>query len=393
MQPPSHSGAPLDDRARSGSDDEWWRSEGVFRVVHGYQEAASLLNDPRIESDIVRIFEAVGVTEGPLWESMASSFLSLNGAEHKRYRSAIAREFTPRKAERIRPTARATANDLIDSFAASGTCELIHSYAGPYVGAGICEFVGFPLDEVGPLSAALYRIALAFKDLHNRIDLCAEGVAELVAYAKQTLELRQSNPPDQPDVLSVISAAVEDGTYPETVAWSLIAGLLSAGHEPTINQLGLMVHALSHRPELWNALGSGAIEPRPLVEELLRYESTNRQLHRQAAETVECPGLTFRAHDNLLIDLERANHDPRRFPNPDDVDIAANQGPHLAFGFGPHHCLGAAVARVQLQEGLLALAQRLTVPEVVEIVPDEGAGLKGYRLLTVGFHERRPSPT
>ena len=155
-----------------------------------------LLSDRRLHANFRRVIEWVGVTEGPLWEAAAASLLSMDGAPHRKARGTVAPAFTPRAVERARPFHRGLANDLVSALAPDGGFEVVHDFAGPYVAAGICEFVGFDPAEVATLKVALYRVALATKDIPHRVALLEEGVDELVQFATSALEQRRREPAD-----------------------------------------------------------------------------------------------------------------------------------------------------------------------------------------------------
>jgi cytochrome P450 len=295
----------------------------------------------------------------------------MNGDDHKRYRAVIANRFTPRAVEAVRPLARETAHQLVDRFAARGRCELMSEFAAPYVATGTCEFLGFSLDDVAPIAQGLDVLAKAAKDPQN-LDEYGECIMGLVDYTSTVLAERQRHPGN--DVLSTIAEAANRGDLPGIVASGLVTGLLSAGHGPTINQLGIMVELLSREPDTWRAVGEETLGAASIVEEVLRLRSTNQVMSRRAERSFEYNGVVFAKDEHVLIGLAAANRDPRRFSNPDRFDLQGNDASHLAFGFGSHFCLGAALARVQLQEALLALSSRLSCPQVVESVDPNGTG-------------------
>lgn len=364
--------------------------DGLFRVCRGHREAVALLADARLHANFVRVFEWLGVSEGPLWRAAAASLLSVDGERHHRARAALAPAFTPRAVERARPFHRATAERLADAVASGGTFDVVHDFAGPYIAAGTCDYVGFDADEVSGLADALYRIAVATKDLAARIELFASGLAEFVAFAERAIERRRAEPAD--DIVGRVVAAIDRQEIDEEVAAVMLAALLSAGHEPTINQVGLMVAALAEAPELWDQVAADAMLAPRVVEEVLRHRGTNQGTLREVAEPFSFGGADLRRGETIFISIADANHDPRRFPHPDRLDPEANRGGHLAFGVGAHYCLGASLARLQLQEALIALSARMGPPSVLERVDFEGGGLVGSRILRVAC-EARPRTT
>lgn len=341
------------------------------------------MSDDRLHANFRRVVEWVGVTEGPLWEAMAASLLSMDGEPHRKARGSVAPAFTPRAVERVRPFHRRKAIDLVASLASSGGGEVVHDFAAPYVTAGICDFVGFEPDRVAAMDTALYRVALATKDIPDRVDLLADGIADLVDFASDALARRRREPAG--DILTRVVEAVDAGSLAPGVAAALVAGMVSAGHEPTINQIALMVATLAEVPEVWVQVSEGRLPAGRVVEEVLRFRGTNQGVLREVVEPFAFGGADLRRGETICVSLADANHDPRHHARPEEFDVEANRESHLAFGVGPHHCLGAAVARLQLQEALRAMTERLGPPTVHERVDYAGGGLQGPRLLRVSF--------
>lgn len=363
----------------------WLGRASYFRTVSGAQPALHLLNDPRMHANLAVIFEGLGLTSGPLWEITNASLLNLNGEEHRQYRALIAPWFTPRAVEWMRPHLAEEAHRRIDSFVEDGSCEFIGDFASAYIALGTCRFAGFPIDEADQFLPPVEIIAVTGYDI-DRLDECAAALTELTQYARSILERRTTEPTD--DVLSRIAEAVRRGNLPEPVGAALVATLLSAGVEPTTKQVGLTIEVLSEHPALWDAVGTGERDPAPVIEEILRFRGTNRQISRKVAESFEYDGVSFSEGEHVIVKLGEANHDPCRYANPDELDLDANRASHLAFGFGPHYCLGAALARIQLQEALRALASRVRCPTIVESLSHEGQSLDGPYALTISFTPR-----
>jgi cytochrome P450 len=306
--------------------------------VVGYSEAVDLLSDARLHADTVGMFEDVGITTGPAWEIAKHSLLSLNGEEHKRVRALVAGYFTPRAVERLRPFSRVIATDLLAKLSPRGGFDVIGDFATPYVRATTCRYIGFPESAVAACSDAVDLIGWAMKDLANRHADVERGLVELVEQARSFLDERRRAATD--DVLSVLAQAEARGEIPEAAALSIIATLLSAGQEPTVNQVGIMVQVLGAHPNVWDAVGTGELGPAGAVEAVLRFRSSNQGMLRRVAESFEYQGSQFNESGTILIRTASANHDPRRFREPDRLAVAKQNVSHLAFGFGPHYCLG-----------------------------------------------------
>lgn len=367
--------------SRDSNTDAWVRQAGFFREVIGYVDAVSLLSDTRMHAQFLEMFQSLGVTSGPGKELIAASLLSMNGEEHRRLRSLVATPFTPRAVNAVRPVAREEAHRLVTAFESTGRCEFVTEFAAPYVQRTTGRYIGFPEDDVAMYWSAIELVASA-----RSVDEFTLGLVALVDYAKPILRERNRQPRD--DVLTVVAKRMAEGAIPETVALVLVATLLSAGHEPTINQLGIMVSVLSSHPDIWEAMATGELAAPRVVEAVLRYRSTNQGVLRRVAESFDYRGVRFNEGEMIIVNTDAANHDARRFAIADRLDVDSDASPHLAFGFGPHHCLGAALARVQLQEAIGVLAQRLTCPEVVDVSEIQGGGLVGPASLVVSFSIR-----
>lgn len=369
----------------------WLRQEGPFRCVTGFPEASRLLSDPRLLADLRGLYEAAGVTEGPAWEAADRSLLSLNGAEHRRYRSVVAAGFSPKAVERSRPRIRRAAEAAADALRAetSGPVDVLPRFAVPFIVTSTFHHLGLPIElyeRDASLATAVAQVGEASRDIPSRRELLAEGLDALCRIGREAVQGDLAVP--EGSVMAALRAAVRDGTTPADVASVMTATFLSAGTEPTVNQVGLSILSLADAPDVWAALTDGPATTERTVEELLRYRSTNRMTSRRVEEPFSYEGTAFRADEFVLVSLHEADHDPRRFTSPDALDPVANDAPNVAFGFGAHYCLGASLARVQLQEGLRALTERFECPEVVDQAVTEYAGLTAPTRLVVRLTPR-----
>ncbi len=191
-------------------------------------------------------------------------------------------------------------------------------------------------------------------------------------------------------VTRIAQAAIEDGWTKEEAA-SSIAGLVFAGHETTRNQLGWLVAVLAEHLALWDAMHAGSVAVPDVVEEVFRFRSAVTGVGRRVAEPVEVDGERLEPGTRLFLSIWSADHDEAAFPRPDALDVRANADvPHLAFGHGAHFCLGAALARAELQEALAALTARITCPAVgTDAQWKPPIGINGPDRLPVTFSARR----
>ncbi len=358
-------------------------------VIH-YADVRELLADPRLRANFTEFLHAFGITSGPFYEWMAMSPLNRDGADHQRWRGVLSRTFTPRRVEQTRPFLRQAAHELIDAFASRGECEFVAEFADAYPSLGLCELIGVPIEDRDRFRSWANTIGLGFSpiELAERIGEVDSALTQLLAYAAELAARRTAEPRDDL-VTRIAQAGGEDGWSEEMISGA-IGGLVFAGHETTKNQLGWMVSALAERPQIWDAVGQGELAAESVVEEILRFRSAVSGVGRTVAEPVEEHGERLEPGTPVLLSLWSADHDERAYPRPEEIDPARNaDNPHLAFGHGPHYCLGAALARAELQEGLAALSARLTCPVVgADAVWKPAIGINGPLRLPIRFAAR-----
>lgn len=364
--------------------------EGGAVAVLTHDRVRELLGDPRLHADFPSFLRSVGVDRGPFYDWMALSPLNRDGAEHQRWRTVLSRTFTPRGVERLRPVLRAAAHELIDAFAGRGGCDFVAAFADPFPSIGLCELIGVPAEDRDRFRRWANAIGLGFNPMvvASRIAEVDAALTELLAYTAALAARRRVEPRD--DLVTRMAQAGDEAGWSDAEINGSLAGLVFAGHETTKTQLGWTVAVLAEQPAVWDAVAAGTLAARDVVEEVLRYRSAATSVGRTAVADVDHAGEHIPAGTTVLLSLWSADHDERVYPQPEAIAPAANAAvPHLAFGHGAHHCLGAALARAELQEGLTALAERLECPRV-----EPGAawtpplGINGPTVLPISFRIR-----
>jgi cytochrome P450 len=337
------------------------------------------------------VLEKFGVSSGPFYEFMSISPLDMEGDEHRVWRQLMARTFTPRSVERLRPFLRVEAERLAAALLPLGHCDFVETFARVLPSLGLCELIGVPSQDRERFGRWADTIGLGFNVIMMQANIAAVDAAlsQLLAYAAELVQARRADPKD--DLVTRIAQAVdEDAGLDENVIHASVAGLVFAGHETTKNQLGWMVFVLSEVPAEWDRVAAEPERARDVIEEVLRFRSTATSFGRLALQDVEIAGHKFPAGSSVLASIWSANRDRAEFAQPDAFAVDANRdGVQLAFGQGAHHCLGAALARAELQEGLIALSRAMHCPKL-----EPGAtflppiGINGPSYLPISFQAR-----
>jgi cytochrome P450 len=277
--------------------------------------------------------------------------------DHHRLRRLVAAAFSPRRIDRLTAYARRVTDDCLDAVEAQGPpADLIAALAVPLPVAVICEMLGVPAADRDRftrwIDVALATTAYSGEEIHDAFARLKDYLAGLVAD-------RRRAPSD--DLLGALVEARDTGDrLSEDELVALGVTLLYAGLDTTSNHIGNFTYTLLTRPGPLAALRTDPGLLERAVEELLRFTPTvtSAGFTRIALEDVELGGVLVRAGDAVMVQLDAANRDERVFDRPDELDLTRSPNPHLAFGFGPHYCVAAQLAKAELRVALGALLRR-----------------------------------
>ena len=321
-----------------------------FRHVGGEEEfAAAELLDPRRQA---------------FWDTERWSLLWLEPPEHTRIRKLVAAAFTPRSVEALRAPSAELAHELLPR----GRFDLLSDYAQLYSIAVICRLLGVPTDRARDLLDWSHAMVKMYEldTTDPQAEAATQAAAEFRDYVLSLAEQRRREPRD--DLITrLVEARVEGRRLTDAELVSTIIVLLNAGHEATVNTLGNGVRALLTHPEQWERLLAGKVEPAAAVEELIRWDPPLQLFERWVLEDgVELAGQSVPRGAKVALLFGSANRDSRVFAEPDAFDVGrANAAEHIGFGGGIHVCIGAPLARIELEVALGALVERapgLTLP-------------------------------
>ncbi|MFC6558848.1 cytochrome P450 [Nonomuraea cavernae] len=361
-------------------------------LVTGFEEARTVLSDPRFSADRVRHreatslqphevaeFEAGTLPPGPAVESREDGFfVFMDPPEHTRIRRLLTGQFTVRRMRALEDRVTEIAAEHIEAMKAAGTeADLVPAFALPLPSLVICELLGVDYADRAEFQE---RTAIGL-NANATAEERAVASAELYAFIQRLVADKRANPADD-----LLSGLVHDADPPLTDAQLVDVALvlLGAGHETTANMLGLSAFALLQHPDQLAALCSDPDLIDNAVEELLRYLSIIQLgVSRVTTEPVTLGGADIPAGATVVIATPEVNRDPQQWPDADRLDVKRPRTPHLAFGHGVHQCLGQQLARIEMQVGLRELITRL--PNLRLTVPAEQVPLRD-EMLIFGVH-------
>ncbi|MER6961933.1 MULTISPECIES: cytochrome P450 [unclassified Streptomyces] len=331
-------------------------------------DVRSMMRDPHVSSRVMTAAAATAMAETETGKLMSESLVGMDAPEHTRLRKLVSRAFAARAVETLRPRIAQRVSDLLDAMEAlPRPVDLVENFALPLPIEVICELLGVPpedrVDFQGWSNALL-------GDWQRVVEKEAATVS-LLKYFDDLIKVKRDTPGD--DLMSELIKVSDDrDALTEREIAATCIGLLSAGHETTANQISMFVLTLLRHPEQTEKLRGNPDGIPKAVEELLRFVPltvTGGMVPRLTTGEVELQdGKKLPAGALVLPVVATANRDPEVFENAERLDLERSVNPHIAFGSGIHHCLGAQLARIELQEALRAILDRmpglrLAVPE------------------------------
>lgn len=360
--------------------------EGAFWAVTGHDEVrqasrdhASLSNEWGISPFAVR---------EELKASLNTMMLMMDPPNHTAYRRLVSSAFTPRGSAVWTDRIDALARQIVDAVAPRGECELVAEVAGEMPSFVVADMLGLPPEEGRQLyhwTEIVHTDASVVSDAER-----GEAIMNLIGRGMEVYQERRADPGD--DLASVLANASVDGHEMTIEAFaSFFMLLVDAGGDTTRNLVGGGIEQLLARPEQLAWLLEDLDGRLPAaVEELLRFCSPVVHMGRQAVADLELGGKTIRAGERVVLFYGAANRDPRVFDRPDELDLARDPNPHVAFGAGgPHYCLGSHLARIEIVAILREFLGRCRDLELAGPVERlESSFIAGPRSMPVRF---RPS--
>ncbi|WP_017539257.1 cytochrome P450 [Nocardiopsis halophila] len=342
-------GAPV--RVRLPFGDPAW-------LVTRYEDAKAVLSSPSFGRDAHRagIPEERTARIGPI-DVSDRTIMTMDPPRHTQVRGLVGKVFTPRRVERLRPWTRGVAERLVTGMQEEGPpADLVRHLALPLPIEVICELLGVPSSD----RDSFHAWSDAFLSTADRTpDRVRESQARIDAYLAEMAALRRDDP-DGGLVGALAREHHEGSRLNEEELLGLLRALLIAGHETTASLIPGFFYVL-FKEDGFTRLATDPGLVSAAVEELLRLVPLIRpgSFTRYALEDTVVGGVGVPAGDQVVVELSAANRDPDAFADPDRLDFERGRTPHLAFGHGLHHCVGASLARMELQVALETVAERM----------------------------------
>ena len=351
----------------------FWEEYGHWCFAD-FKTVSALLRDKRFGRDILHVAsrEEIGLPEPKphtadfdLTEKY--SLLNLEAKAHTRLRTLVNRAFVSRQVEQLRPRIRQLAHEMIDAFEGKDSVDLIKAFAAPIPAIIIAEMIGLPA-EMAPqlLNWSNRMVTMYMYNVTRETELDAnQAAADFMAYLREVIAERRKAPRE--DLLTHMLTSDRDGdVLSDDEVMSTTILLLNAGHEATVHTTGNGVKSILESGLDPQSLFATPEQAAASVEECLRFDAPLHLFTRYTLEDTELAGIPLRKGDVVGLMLGAANRDPNRFSNADTFDPFRTDGANVSFGAGIHFCIGAPLARIELQEAMSVLFERLPKLRIVE---------------------------
>ena len=287
----------------------------------------------------------------------ADQFIQHDRPEHLDMRKIVHGYFTPKAMESWRPFVVNAVKELLDAAEEKGSMDVMRELATPLPVLVIAQMMGVPAEDRPYVRQLAEKLLYIGRGEHDRMPILTDGMKGMVEYVSPLVDERIVKPGD--DFISVLASGEKKGAFTRHQVLVNTSLLLLAGHETTINLICNGTLAFIQHPDQWALYKEDPVgRAKWATEECLRYDAPVKSIQRLASQDIEVRGKVMEKNDRIRWFISSANRDPNVFADPDKFDITRQPNPHVAFGNGVHHCLGATLARVEGQEVFKALAER-----------------------------------
>jgi cytochrome P450 len=360
---PEHFAAPYETFALMRENDPlYWHEQMGMWFATRYRDVHAISRDRRFSSARVDAFMPPGTDEKTqaVRRFFTDWMLFSDPPQHTRLRKLVSRAFTPRSIAMLESYVHRTVDEALDQVDGKDQIDIIGDFGFPVPSRVIAHLLGVAPDRVHDFeqwSRDILRVPSLMGDPDENLTITYRAICDLQTYFRELIAERRAVPTD--DLLSLMVQANEDGSVlSEHELMAHCALLLVAGHETTTHLIGNATLALLRHPAELARLRAQPGLAASAVEEFLRYDGSTAGVARQAKEDIQLSGEVVRAGEVVMAVLPSANHDPAVFTDPDRLDVGRDDAPHLGFSGGPHACVGAALARMEIRIAMTSLLAR-----------------------------------
>ncbi|HYH62988.1 MAG TPA: cytochrome P450 [Solirubrobacterales bacterium] len=383
-------GDEFHERMETLAAEDWLAgSEPGWIFVLDREAASHFLRSKAVVFPSAVVAQAFGINDGPLADAIRKNIISIEGADHGRLRNLVNPSFTPRAADRWREVAREHLAEIFAPLEGGGEHEFVGTVAKRYPSMTIASVVGAPVEDAPRLHnwATWFQRQFDPAAIMAHRDEIEAAIVEFTEYATALIEAKRDDPGE--DLISTLLTATHEGDrLSDDECLNLIMNVLAGGVDTTQAQLAHGIRLFARYPEQWERIRSDPqLIPRA-VEELLRFEPITPFTARMTTEEVVFREVAFPANTVLMISTFVGNRDTETYDEPFTFDVTADRGKAkpMTFGAGIHNCLGASLARAELQEALTYLAPRMPNLELTgDPVYESVAGVYGLEELPIRF--------
>ena len=335
--------------------------------MSAYDDVSAMLRDRRLGRSIEHIMsrDELGLPPKNLKYAAFNklsehSMFDKEPPDHTRLRALVHKVFTPRRVENLRIQIQAIADGLLDQAQPHGQMDLLEDFAVPLPVTVIAALLGIPETD-RHLLRPWSRDIVAMYELNHTPETAARAIqaaSDFSDYLRTLARQRKRDPQD--DLISALATVEEAGdvlTEDELISTCVL--LLNAGHEATVNVIGNGMWALFQNPDQLRLLRDHPETTKTAVEEMMRYDTPLQLFRRWVLEDMDYKGFQFKLGQEIALLFGAANRDPQRFDQPTHLNITRVDNPHISFSLGIHYCIGAPLARLELQVAISTLMRRL----------------------------------
>lgn len=335
-------------------------------AVTGYENIRQLLMDPRISSSRKHDNFPFYFQAPPEFRT-ETSFIGYDAPEHTTTRRKAAVTFTNRRVQRLRENIAKNVDECLDRLAAAGSPADLHEIVSlPVPMTLICELLGVPFED----HAFFAEHGTNLLGGHSSAEQRQAAMVEVGRYLEKLVDSKEAAPEDDLISRAIVAYRESGEEYTKRDLVNLCRLLMNGGHETTANMISLCTMALLQNPDQLAQLKADPTLIGPAIEELVRYITIgDLAIPRVALEDIEIDGVTIKKGDGILCLSLTANRDPKVFDRPDELILSRGNRRHLGFGHGAHYCIGADLARVELEIAISKIFERF--PDLQLAVPFE----------------------